>query len=155
MLVQLETTAYLSDRLQKIQIKKMIGWGRYGQRDEDKLGIAGAHTHRRLVLVEECTAAGLGAEPMLAVKISISCGAELAFSPGQCSIYLIFRIIFSSPALHLYIQHQHECRCGSAVSVTGSHHYLIPFIMHEKYNIHDLPHFQDNAQLHCTCSQCH
>lgn len=45
MLVQLETMVYLSDRLQKIQIKKMIGRGRYGQRDEDKLGVPGAHTH--------------------------------------------------------------------------------------------------------------
>lgn len=62
---------------------------------EDKLGVpwghANTHLHTltgglcwyRSVLLQ-----GLGAKPMLAEKISISCGAALAFSPDQCSIYL-------------------------------------------------------------------
>lgn len=62
---------------------------------EDRLGVpwghANTHLHTltgglwwyRSVLLQ-----GLGAKPMLAEKISISCGAALAFSPDQCSIYL-------------------------------------------------------------------
>lgn len=74
---------------QKYSLRKRI---RGGQRDEDELGVPGGHANTHLQ--ESCVGAGvyllqaLGAEPVLAEKISIPCGTELAYSPDPCSIYL-------------------------------------------------------------------
>ena len=90
---QLETLLYGSDgaakNMAKIQSEKK---DRGSQRDEDERGVPGGHanTHSQ----ESCVGAGvyllqaLGAEPVLAEKISIPCGIELAYSPDPCSIYL-------------------------------------------------------------------
>lgn len=62
--------------------------------------------HRGLVLIQEFSAAGLDRKPMLAEKISMSCGAELAYSPDNSILpsHSLIILLFLHP---LHLQHQH------------------------------------------------
>lgn len=118
-----ETLLFQSDWLQNIGSIHIEKTFRDGQRDEDKLGVPGGHPnthlHRltgglcwyRSVLLQ-----GLGAEPMLAVKIFPSCGAALAFSPDERSFNLLLSDVRSFPCL--FTNMQHECLYRSYLSFT-------------------------------------